>query len=90
MLKLGAFYQQLLAEVGHLGALTPHKLSTGVTEMALASPPMIWTVLRSQPFSGTPVMCAVAMADVFPAHDPPSADLRVRWDTTVPHCPLLA
>ncbi|XP_076209281.1 coiled-coil domain-containing protein 157-like [Aptenodytes patagonicus] len=39
MLKLGAFYQQLLAEVGHLGALTPHELSAGVTEMALASPP---------------------------------------------------
>lgn len=38
MLKLGAFYQQLLAEVGHLGALTPHKLSAGVTEMALTSP----------------------------------------------------
>lgn len=38
MLKLGAFYQQLLAEVGHLRALTPHELSAGVTEMALASP----------------------------------------------------
>lgn len=54
MLKLGAFYQQLLAEVGHLGALTPHKLSAGVMEMALASPPVIWTVLRSRSFSGTP------------------------------------
>lgn len=39
MLKLGAVYQQLLAKVGHLGALTSHKLSAGVTEMALASPP---------------------------------------------------
>lgn len=27
MLKLGASYQQLLAKVGHLGALSPHELS---------------------------------------------------------------
>lgn len=46
MLKLGAFCQQLLAEVGHLEALTPPKLSVGVVEMALDSPLMIWTVLR--------------------------------------------
>lgn len=29
MLKLGAFYQQLLAEVGHVGALTAPEVSTG-------------------------------------------------------------
>jgi len=38
MLKLGAVYQQLLAEVGHLGAPTPHELSAGLREMALPSP----------------------------------------------------
>lgn len=54
MVKLGAFYQQLLAEVGHLGALTSHELSAGGTEMALASPPTIWTVLRSRSLLGTP------------------------------------
>lgn len=54
MLKLGAFYQRLLAEVGHLGALTPHELSAGFTEMAFASPQTIWTVLRSRSFLGTP------------------------------------
>lgn len=53
MLKLGAFYQQLLAEVGHLGALSvvgPHVLSAGLMEMSQ----MIWTVLRSRSFLGMP------------------------------------